>query len=66
MLCIKNESALKTMAEGGKILASCLELLGESIKPGMSTLELDKIAYKLFHAVLHQAANYLVEILAEI
>ncbi|MBR2861841.1 MAG: type I methionyl aminopeptidase [Clostridia bacterium] len=46
MLCIKNESALKIMAEGGRLLASCLELLGESIKPGMSTLELDKIAYK--------------------
>ncbi len=46
MLCIKNESALKIMAEGGRLLAYCLELLGESIKPGMSTLELDKIAYK--------------------
>ena len=46
MLCIKNESALKIMAEGGKMLACCMELLGESIKPGMSTLELDKIAYK--------------------
>ncbi len=46
MLCIKNESALKIMAEGGKLLASCMVLLGESIKAGMSTLELDKIAYK--------------------
>lgn len=46
MLCIKNESALKLMAEGGKILASCMEMLESSIKPGMSTLELDKLAYK--------------------
>lgn len=46
MLCIKNESALKIMAEGGKILASCMEMLENSIKPGMSTLELDKLAYK--------------------
>lgn len=46
MLCIKNESALKIMAEGGKILASCMEMLENSIKAGMSTLELDKLAYK--------------------
>ena len=46
MLFIKNKSALSLMAEGGKILASCMELIENSIKPGMSTLELDKIAYK--------------------
>ena len=46
MLCIKNQSALKIMAEGGKLLASCMEMLENSIKPGMSTLELDKLAYK--------------------
>ena len=46
MLCIKNESALKVMAEGGKILASCMEMLENSIKPGMITLELDKLAHK--------------------
>ena len=31
MLCIKNESALRTMAEGGRILASAMEMLGASI-----------------------------------
>lgn len=46
MLCIKNESALKLMAESGKILAGCMEMLREQVKPGISTLELDKIAYK--------------------
>lgn len=46
MLCIKNQSALKIMAEGGRLLASCMEMLENSIKPGMSTLELDKLAYK--------------------
>ena len=46
MLCIKNQSALKIMAEGGKLLASCMEMLENSIKAGMSTLELDKLAYK--------------------
>jgi methionyl aminopeptidase len=46
MLLIKNESALKLMAQGGKLLASCMEMLENSIKPGMSTLELDKLAYK--------------------
>jgi len=46
MLSIKSASAISVMAEGGRILASCMEMLGEKIKPGMSTLELDKLAYK--------------------
>lgn len=46
MLFIKNKSALSLMAEGGKLLASCMEMLENSIKPGMSTFELDKLAYK--------------------
>lgn len=53
MLCIKNESALKIMAEGGKILGSCMEMLKNSIKPGMSTLELDKLAYS--YIIKHNA-----------
>lgn len=46
MLFIKNKSAISLMAEGGKLLASCMEMLENSIKPGMSTLELDKLAHK--------------------
>ena len=46
MLCIKNENAIKLMAHSGKILSSCMLMLQNSIKPGMSTLELDKLAHK--------------------
>ncbi len=53
MLCIKNASAISIMAEGGKILSSCMEMLKENIKPGISTLELDKLAYK--YIIQHSA-----------
>ncbi len=53
MLCIKNASAISIMAEGGKILSSCMEMLKENIKPGISTLELDKLAYK--YIIKHNA-----------
>lgn len=53
MLCIKNESALRTMAEGGRILASAMEMLGESIKPGLTTLDLDKMAHR--YIINHKA-----------
>lgn len=53
MLCIKNESAIKLMAESGKLLAACMEMLGEHIKPGMSTLELDKLAHR--YIIKHNA-----------
>ena len=53
MLCIKNESALRIMAEGGRILAGAMEMLGESIKPGLTTLDLDKLAHR--YILKHQA-----------
>jgi len=34
----------QTLREGGKILARCLDVVKESVKEGVSTLELDKIA----------------------
>lgn len=53
MLCIKSESALKTMAEGGKILAETMEVLGASVKPGLTTLDLDKLAHR--YIIEHKA-----------
>lgn len=44
MITIKNESQLACMRESGKITRDVLNLIGQSIKPGMTTQQLDKIA----------------------
>ena len=41
---IKSGREIEVMAEGGRILAATLELLRRSVKPGMSTGDLDRIA----------------------
>jgi methionyl aminopeptidase len=41
---IKSQREIEIMARGGEILAASVRLLEESVKPGMTTLELDKIA----------------------
>ena len=46
MLYIKNLQAIRTMAEGGKLLFNTLELLKSEIRPGISTKELNKIAHR--------------------
>lgn len=43
---IKNEAAIKTMREGGKILANLLEEIKLRAKAGISTYELDEFAEK--------------------
>ncbi|MBP5662412.1 MAG: type I methionyl aminopeptidase [Clostridia bacterium] len=50
MLCIKNPSALSLMAQSGKLLAECMQMLGESLRPGMTTLEIDKLAHRFITA----------------
>ena len=45
MITIKNQSQLACMRESGKITRDVLNLLEQSIKPGMTTKQLDKIAY---------------------
>ena len=45
MITIKSAEQIALMKESGKITKGVLELIGKSIKPGISTLELDKIAY---------------------
>jgi methionyl aminopeptidase len=41
---IKSQREIEIMARGGEILAATVRLLEESVRPGMTTLELDKIA----------------------
>lgn len=44
MIQLKSEREIEVMAEGGRILAATLQLLRHSVKPGMSTADLDVIA----------------------
>ncbi|MEO7822258.1 MAG: type I methionyl aminopeptidase [Gemmatimonadaceae bacterium] len=44
MIQIKSEREIEIMARGGEILAASVRLLEESVRPGMTTLELDGIA----------------------
>jgi len=44
MIQIKSQREIEIMARGGEILAASVRLLEESVQPGMTTLELDKIA----------------------
>ncbi len=45
MITIKSKSEIEKMRIAGKITGEALKLLEKHIKPGISTLELDKIAY---------------------
>ena len=45
MITIKTPKQIELMREAGKITAETLEEVGKHIKPGISTLELDKIAH---------------------
>lgn len=44
MITIKTQEEIEIIAEGGKILAGVLRELEKMAKPGVSTLELDKVA----------------------
>jgi methionyl aminopeptidase len=44
MIQLKSTREIELMAEGGRILASTVQLLRREVKPGMSTLDLDAIA----------------------
>jgi len=46
MVTIKSEREIKLMKHAGQILGNTLKLLEESVKPGITTAELDKIAYE--------------------
>lgn len=44
MITIKTQEEIEIMSHGGKILATTLKKISEMAKPGITTLELDKIA----------------------
>jgi methionyl aminopeptidase len=45
MISIKSKTDLAKMRDAGRIAGQALQLAGESIKAGMTTLELDKIVH---------------------
>lgn len=45
MVVLKTSREIELMREAGRISAMALRLVGENVKPGVSTYELDKIAY---------------------
>ena len=45
MVVLKTTREIKIMREAGRISARALQLIGKSIEPGITTAELDKIAY---------------------
>jgi methionyl aminopeptidase len=42
----KSPSEIEKMARAGRVLRGCLEMLGEAVKPGIMTKELDRLAEK--------------------
>ena len=47
MITIKTPEEISIIKEGGKILATVLEKLEKMVKPGITTLELDRAAEAL-------------------
>ncbi|MCD6471254.1 type I methionyl aminopeptidase [bacterium] len=47
MIVIKSQSEIEIMAQAGKILSSILKKIARKLKPGISTLELDRLAENL-------------------
>ncbi len=50
MVFLKNRFEIAKIRESGKIVAEVLARVGETIRPGVSTLELDEIAEKLINS----------------
>ena len=49
MVSIKSQSEIALMREAGKILAKVHEELKDAIRPGMSTLDIDRLGEKIIH-----------------
>ena len=45
MIVLKNRREIELMREAGRISAQALKLAGEAVQPGITTKEIDKIAY---------------------
>ena len=65
MITIKSEREIGIMKEAGRITALAHKAVKEAIRPGVSTKELDKIAYdvitshELYHPFHHGYPAYL-------
>lgn len=60
MIYIKTPEEIALIREGGKILAQILNDLGKAVKPGMKTIELDRLAESLVfkYGVIAAFKNY--------
>ena len=47
MVTLKSREEIKILQEGGKILSSIMAVLQRSVKPGVTALDLDRLAYNL-------------------
>ena len=64
MIYIKSEKEIELMRVAGKVIANLFEVLEKAIKPGITTLELDRIAEEDFywtgiHAIYHKQRNWI-------
>ncbi|WP_195575131.1 type I methionyl aminopeptidase [Paenibacillus sp. 1001270B_150601_E10] len=50
MVILKSESEIEIMREAGRIVAECHAMLGELIKPGVTTIELDRLVEEKIRA----------------
>ena len=51
MITLKTDAEIERMRISGKLTANVLDLLGKSIRPGITTAELDRIAYDYIKSV---------------
>ena len=60
MVSIKSEREIQLMREAGRILAAVLEELEKALKPGMSTMDVDKLGEHLIrnHGCIPSFKNY--------
>ena len=49
MIVRKSQAELEAMREGGRITAACLRMLSGSVRPGVTTRELDSLAEEFIH-----------------
>ena len=61
MIILKSKKEIEFIREAGKIVAYAHELLREAIKPGISTFELDEIAYRAIVNITHHHLSKVTE-----
>ncbi|MGI6633072.1 MAG: type I methionyl aminopeptidase [Bacillota bacterium] len=51
MIILKSEEEIELMAGAGRVAGLCLKMLGEAVKPGVTTLELDLLANEFIRSM---------------